>query len=182
MSEWAKETPISVKDAVDAPARLNVGPGWKCSGYSVNPLPDQNQAFNQLDCISQLMYGHPSPNPPTGEMSLQLQELMKGETAMNAIASLCTRPEFVKLIWGIATGAAFDHCVQLLGVQNVQEIQDLRQGYIDLYFNQYLACSSDVQGKLDFGWMIASVLSTQQWASLNLDCNDIPPLQLNRAK
>ena len=31
------------------------------------------------------------------------------------------------------------------------------------------------RGALDFGWIVASLLNTQQWANLNHDCNALLP-------
>jgi hypothetical protein len=93
---------------------------------------------------------------------------------MNVIAFLSTGPRFTELVLGVAIGAAFDHCVKILGLQNVQEIQDLKQGYIDLYFQAYKGYFPTLQSSIDPGWMIASILSTPQWASLGLNCNQIP--------
>jgi len=174
----SKRTEKTTMNAGDAPAWLGVDPAWKCAGYPVNPSPNQAEAFAKLNDISQLIYGMPCPNPPTGDMALELQELLNGGAAINVIASLSTGSQFVQLIWAVAVGAAFDHCIQVLGIQKVKEIQDLRQGYIDGFFQAYQACSPDAKGALDFGWIIASVLSTQQWANLNHDCNELPPYRL----
>jgi hypothetical protein len=81
---------------------VKVVPAWKCAGIIVNPAPDYQTAFNQLDQISRLMYGVPCPDPPTGDLGTQLQALMSGNAAMNVIASLSTRPQFIELIWRVA--------------------------------------------------------------------------------
>ena len=174
MSTPQNENSASINVGQDAPAWLKVNPAWKCAGIQVNPPPGPQEAFDELNRISLLMYGHPCPDPPTGAMAVQLQGLLSGQTAMNAIASLCTEAEFVQLIWGVAVGAAFDHCVQLLGVSGVKAITDCRQGCIDGFFQEYLASGPSARGALDFGWIIASLLSSQPWADLNLSCNAIP--------
>jgi hypothetical protein len=153
---------------------VKVAPAWKCAGIIVNPAPDYQTAFNQLDQISRLMYGVPCPDPPTGDLGTQLQALMSGNAAMNVIASLSTRPQFIELIWRVAMGAAFDYCVNLLGLQCVQEIQDLKQEKIDQYFQAYQLLFPTLESSIDPGWMIASILSSPEWANLGLDCNQIP--------
>ena len=144
-------------------------PAWKC-GQPSNPI-SQAEALVKLNQVTQVMFGYDASSLSDYSYTTQLEALMQGVSTTGCMASLATGTEFAQQVWQIATGAAFDFCVQMLGIDQSPDAPALKQGMICNYFNP--AVNPNVPA-VNFGWMVSSLIEQQAWIDIDPNCDHLP--------
>jgi hypothetical protein len=151
------------------PRTMQLIPAWKC-GQPSNPI-SQAEALVKLNQVTQVMFGYDASSLSDYSYTTQLEALMQGVSTTGCMASLATGTEFAQQVWQIATGAAFDFCVQMLGIDQSPDAPALKQGMICNYFNP--AVNPNVPA-VNFGWMVSSLIEQQAWIDIDPNCDHLP--------
>jgi hypothetical protein len=175
MSAPDQPNPLGLRIPAGVPQSMQVQPRLQCNAPApTQPIPPI-EALAKLGEVTQLLYGTAlDPDTLSPEQKQDLEVLIKGGTTTGTITQTAYEVAFRELVFKVAARAAADFCFQLLGLDNSADAESVKQGYVCMFLDHYRECSQDVQYSLNFGWMIASLTCSDQWAALDPNCDLIP--------